>query len=714
MKGSNDNNKQAGTVSLVGKQVSSTTYDEVFLNCTDGYCVFDEHHSLQAFSSDFPLLYPTIKDRIVIGMSYTEYMRAFFDCNAVRNMGPKVSADEWVHQALKIFEQESAQHTHHLHDGRWMRINMKNTSSGQRLFVAMDISSSRENEHALRQSHERYRAFAHLAMDWFWELDKDLRYIYHSGHKESLTGYNSTEIIGMSRIESIDGKALVSEALYEHNRALREHRPFDLVLAWKESDTNIRHVNIIGSPEFDKSGNFTGYMGCGREVTKEILLQSRLNYIAGHDDLTGLINRRMFESALTEKLQQSVNREKPSTLCFIDLDRFKLVNDGGGHDAGDQLLKNIANTFCEILGEKALVARLGGDEFGIILHMGINEALEQVNHLISHISSSPFNWKQRKYTIGASAGLVVIDDQCDDISVLMSHADTACYMAKNAGRNQTQIYMYDEYFQDPVSVELKQVNLLKNAMDNDGLMLYLQPIKPLQYETTHTHFEVLLRLQGSDGQIKSAGEFIPVAEKYDLMQHLDKWVLHEALRTLTFMMDKGLDVSFSINISGNTLSNKDSLNVYRSVIEESNVSSSLLTFEVTETAAIKNIETAKKYIADMKAYGCDFSLDDFGSGLSSFGYLKELSVDYLKIDGSFVKSMANDATCKAIVSAFNQLSHEMGMETVAEFVEDEKTEKMLKELGIDFAQGYGVGAPQHADVWVQFLLENKPGLKKAG
>jgi len=649
-----------------------------------------------------------------MGMSYSEYMRVFFDYTAVQNMGPATNADEWVHAAMKVFEKKNARHTHHLHDGRWMQIVMSNTTTGHWLFIAMDITDFRKSQLALEQQHQRYRSFAFMAMDWFWELDSELLYVYHSGHQASLTNISNTELVGLSRIESVMSHAINNDELQQHNRLLLEHKPFDVVLSWRFNDNSVRHVNVIAQPEFDKAGRFTGYLGCGREVTKEIKLQSRLNHLADHDDLTGLVNRRVFESALTDTLQLASKKETTATLCFIDLDQFKLVNDGGGHDAGDQLLKNIADTFWRLLGKEALVARLGGDEFGVILRMGINEALEQINKLIRHISSTPFDWKQRKYTIGASAGLVVIDESCSDMSELMSRADTACYMAKNAGRNQAQIYMYDEYFQDPVSLELKQVNLLRHAMDNDGLMLYLQPIKSIQFERSHTHFEVLLRLSDEHGKVMSAGEFIPVAEKYDLMQHLDKWVLHGSLREFAKMKAQGLDVSFSINLSGNTLSNKDSASLYQGIITQSSIDPRMLVFEVTETVAIKNIETAKKFIKEMKLFGCQFSLDDFGSGLSSFGYLKELSVDYLKIDGSFVKDMINDPTCRAIVSAFNQLSHELGMKTVAEFVEDSETESMLRELGIDFAQGYGVGKPQLAQKWTEILLEDQTDLKKAG
>ena len=706
MASNNNNRENSGKKSLVGELASSSTYDEVFLNCTAGYCIFDSEQNLQAFSSDFPNLYPSIIDQIAVGMSYTDYMRVFYKHTAVQNMGQAENETAWLDAALSIFKQKSAQHIHHLHDGRWMQIDMSKTSTGHWLFLAMDITELRRNQIALEENHQRYRSFAHLSMDWFWELDKNLCYVYHSGHQLSLTGVDHNELVGVSRIESVAELVVHGDAIDEHNNALLAHEPFDVVLTWRANEQGERHVNVIGQPTFDKSGRFTGYLGCGREVTKEIKLQSRLNHLAQHDDLTGLVNRRAFEAALSDILVQATKEMTKATLCFIDLDQFKLVNDGGGHDAGDQLLKNIAQTFCSLLGNEALVARLGGDEFGVILYSEVNQSLRKINRLIRHISSTPFDWKERKYSIGASAGLVAIDENSSDISVLMSHADTACYIAKNAGRNQAQVYMYDEFFQDPISLELKQVNLLRQAMDNDELMLYLQPIRPLQFDRTHMHFEVLLRLN-DQGQIKSAGEFIPVAEKYDLMQHLDKWVLNEALETLSSMQNSGLDVSFSINLSGNTLSNKDCLQQYHETIVASNISPKCLVFEVTETSAIKNIKTAQRFIKQLKTLGCKFSLDDFGSGLSSFGYLKEMSVDYLKIDGSFVRSMRTDATCRAIVSAFNQLSHELGMETVAEFVEDRETANLLKELGIDYAQGYGVGAPQHTEQWVDFLLKNQ-------
>ncbi len=691
-------------LSLVGELVSSSAYDEVFLHCTDGYCIFDEDQKLQAFSSDFPNLYPRIKDHIVIGMSYAEYMRVFAENEAIQNMGEVESIDEWVEHSLTLLNKKMTRHTHHLSDDRWMLISSNKTSTGHWLFVASDITDLRRSQLALKESNVRYRTFAHMTMDWFWELDADLNYVYLSCHTPEFV---DEPAIGSARIDFTNSTAVHNAALEEHNAALLERREVDVVLEWHTHNGTSRHVQIVARPEFDVNGNFTGYLGCGIEVTEEVTIKSKLSHLAEHDDLTGLMNRRAFENTLKNQLQAQSQKESLATLCFMDLDQFKLVNDGGGHEAGDSLLAQIATTFVEKLGDSAVVARLGGDEFGLILHRDINDSLKAINDLIAQISSTPFVWNRRNYSVGCSAGLVSIDKSCSDISELMSHADTACYIAKNAGRNQAQIYMYDEYFQDPVSLELKQANLLRDAMDNDGLLIYLQPIKAIQQDRSHMHFEVLLRYRAPDGSIRSAGEFISVAEKYDLVQHLDKWVLRETLLVLNEIEDKNLDVSLSINLSCNSLNNIDSYSKYSSMITKSGVDPKLITFEVTETAAIKSIAVAKEFISRMKEFGCGFALDDFGSGLSSFGYLKELQVDYLKIDGSFVKDMINDPTCRAIVSAFNQLSHELGMETVAEFVQDDETEELLKSLGVDFVQGWGVGKPQAAGEWLEFLRAHR-------
>ncbi len=691
-------------VTLVGDLASNESYDEAFLACSNGYCIFDAEQRLQAYSSDFPSHYPPLIEHINIGIRFEDYIRKFVETKAVQNLGQVDSVDDWVAAAVASLENKSLQYIHHLLDGRWMQIRMNRVSTGHWLFVSTDITEQRAAQEALKQSHHRFRTFAKLAMDWFWELDANLNYLYHSSEDVNLDGYEGNLMLGQSMIDALIGNIVQNNAWREYCVALRNHSEIDTVLEWQTDGAEPAYIHILASPQFNASNAFTGYMGCSREVTEDVLLKMQLNHIAEHDDLTGLVNRRAFELKLQETLRDSVQREKCATLCFLDLDQFKLVNDGGGHDAGDQLLIDIAEKFTQVLGTSALVARLGGDEFGVILPFEVNKSFQLITELIAQVSSSPFEWMQRKYTIGVSAGLVAIDSNSKDISECMSRADTACYIAKRAGRNQAQLYRYDEYFQDPVSLELKQVNLLRDAMDNGGLMLYLQPIKDIQQDQSHLHFEVLLRLSGSDGVVKSAGEFIPVAEKYDLMQHLDRWVVSNALSTLASLHSNHIDVSFSINISGNTLNNAENFAKIKTMIVDSKVDPSTITFEVTETAAIKNIANARQSILDMKTLGCSFSMDDFGSGLCSFGYLKELPVEYLKIDGGFVREMINDPTCRAIVSAFNQLSHELNMKTIAEFVENAETEALLKELGVDYVQGYSVGKPQNAEQWVELLV----------
>jgi len=701
-------------VTLVGDLASNASYDEAFLASSNGYCIFNAEQKLQAYSSDFPQHYPTLIDDIKIGIHFEDYIRKFVESRAVQNLGEIASVDDWVASAVSSLENKSLHYIHHLHDGRWMQIRMNRVSTGHWLFASTDITEQRAAQEALKQSHHRFRTFAKLAMDWFWELDGNLNYTYHSSEDVKLVGYEGSLMLGQSIVDALIDNVVQNNSWSEFCVALQSHTEIDTVLEWHTVSAEPAYIHILASPQFNESGEFIGYMGCSREGTEDVLLKLQLNHLAEHDDLTGLVNRRAFEFKLQDILRENIKRDKGATLCFLDLDQFKLVNDGGGHDAGDQLLIDIAVKFTQVLGSDALVARLGGDEFGVILPFEVNESFELITKLIALVSNTPFEWLQRKYTVGVSAGLVAIDANSKDISELMSRADTACYIAKRAGRNQAQLYRYDEYFQDPVSLELKQVNLLRDAMDNGGLMLYLQPIKAIQREESHLHFEVLLRLCGNDGVVKSAGEFIPVAEKYDLMQHLDRWVVSNALKTLALLHHNNIDVSFSINISGNSLNNAENFSRIKSLIAESELTPQAITFEVTETAAIKNIVNARQSIIDMKALGCTFSMDDFGSGLCSFGYLKELPVDYLKIDGSFVKEMIADPTCKAIVSAFNQLSHELKMKTIAEFVENEATELILKELGVDYVQGYGVAKPQHVDDWVALLIGDSNKLNTAG
>lgn len=693
-----DDKKEKADLALVGEKARSDIYDEVFLNCTDGYCIFDPDGVLQSYSSSYPDLYPTLKDDICVGLQYSDYIRMFAERRAVRNLGNISDIDAWVEQQIALTESCQESFIHHLHNGRWVNIQYTRASSDQWLFVAFDVTQIFQQKAALDESRQLFKSFAALSSDWFWQLDENLCYLYHSTHNRSLTGLSSDDLVGQNRIDTMSDSVVKNQSYYIHAAKLHSHEVIDLILEWQtEGDVNKRS-HIRAEPRFT-NGKFSGFIGCGRDVTEEFALKEQLNHLASHDDLTKLRNRRAFEQELENICSIVVQKNTPHTLCFIDLDRFKLVNDGGGHDAGDHVLKGIADIFREHVSDDETAARLGGDEFALILKDDATTALSRVDNIISAINTKKFIWNERNYTVGASAGLVAIDNQTNEISELLSRADASCYDAKNGGRNQAQIYIYDEYFQNPQVLEIKQVNVLRGAMDNNELLLYLQPLKSLKGNSDSMRFEVLLRLLGDDKQPVSAGVFIPVAEKYDLMQTLDRWVIEQSLIRLSALHAQDLKVSFAINLSGNTLNNPKSIAMCETMLREHCTHPEQVCFEITETSAIKNLADARKFIDRIKLLGCKFALDDFGSGMSSFGYLKSLPLDYLKIDGEFVRAMQTDPTSRAIVSAFNSLSHELGMETVAEFVEDATTVSLLMEMGIDFVQGFGVGVPRSIDEW---------------
>lgn len=689
-------------LSLVGERAQSSIYDEVFLSCTDGYCIFDAEGVLTSYSSTYPDLYPALKNDIFVGLRYCDYIRLFAERQAVQNLPPISNIDEWVNEQLQVVQQKEFAFTHHLQDNRWVNIKFTRASSGQWLFIAFDVTAVMEQKIELDKSRKLFKSFAALSCDWYWELDANLCYAHHSEHRQSLTGKSGLDLIGRNRIATLHDKVVHNSQYQLHNEQLKNHEPVNAVLEWNTDDGTLLRTQIVAEPHF-VDGVFSGYLGCSRDVSEEYQLKEQLNHLASHDDLTKLMNRRAFEATLNAICRLVQQKNSTFTLCFIDLDRFKLVNDGGGHEAGDELLRQIAQLFTAHVASHECIARLGGDEFAMILMGDITQSLERIDKVIAAIQSLVFMWNERRYSIGASAGLVGIDSAVTDISELLSRADAACYDAKHAGRNQARVYLYDEYYQNPQALEIKQLNVLRAAMDNDELLLYLQPLKPLKSaELTATEvqrFEVLLRLVGSDGKPVSAGTFIPVAEKYDLMQKLDAWVVEQSLKRLLALHDRGLNVSFSINLSGNTLSCGKCLKHCENLLEEFCSSPELVCFEITETAAIRNLEDALHFIQVIKSYGCKFALDDFGAGMSSFGYLKSLPLDYLKIDGTFVKAMSTDPTCKAIVSAFNKLSHELGMKSVAEFVENTATEDLLRDMGIDYVQGYGIGEPCPIEEW---------------
>ena len=669
------------------------------LQSLEGYCLFD-HKGILIFCSDAYLnMLPGARPYLVPGISFEDCIRILVETKCLKNIPVVGDIDSWItRHSQSLRDEQDKRYHYHLPDGRWIRINGKQLPTHHWLFTATEVTLVRRDEQALQRTEEKFKSFATLSSDWFWELDQNLCYLYHSAHNLPLTRIKSDDLVGQSRIDTLDNRVIKNDEYDRHNQLLRAHQPVDTLLTWLDKDGVEIFSHIRAQPKFNKSGEFTGYLGCGRDVTRSELLSRKLEHLAMHDDLTGMLNRRSFESSLSSMVDQQCAGDTAvqgnCSLAFVDLDQFKLVNDDGGHLAGDQLLKELSSTFHQCCGPDAVLSRLGGDEFGIILRQDINTAYNTINLLIQEIAGTEFVWNDRRFSIGASAGVTPIYGDNISSKELMSRVDVACCSAKRAGRNQ--VHLYDRYnpVQNQQQLEQQQASTLRNALNNQHLLLYLQPIVPMQGQEQGYRFETLLRMLDDAGKVVSCGALIPAAEKYDLMQQVDSWVVSQVIAVLQRLQASGPDVTLSVNLSGNSLSNPEQLASFQKRIVDSGVNPANLCFEITETSAIRNISAVTEFIQRLKDLGCKFSLDDFGSGMSSFGYLKSLPVDYLKIDGSFVSNMLEDHACRSIVSAINGLGHELGMLTVGEFVEDEATSQLLADMGVDYGQGFGLGVPR--------------------
>ena len=471
-----------------------------------------------------------------------------------------------------------------------------------------------------------------------------------------------------------------------------------VVVTSASGSTHLVHCRV--TPVTDEEGRGHGGVLNFSDLSEELRLKSELVHRATHDPLTDLVNRREFERRTTLALDNSRRRGSIHTLCYVDLDRFKLVNDSAGHEAGDELLRQIARLLDESVRGGDTVARLGGDEFGILLeHCTLERAERVMDNLRKRVEAFRFHWNGRGYSVGLSAGLVAVSEVSVSAIAVMRDADSACYIAKGGGRGRLHVHREDDEELVRLRDDHSWIERIEQALEHDRFKLRAQRIESADVDDKgHRHVEILLRLLGDDGEELSPAEFLPAAERYSLASRLDRWVVSHAIDWLVSNSPGG-DVPdlCSINLSGQSLGEPAMLPFIVSEIRRSGVSPSVICFEVTETATIANLSNALELIATLRELGCSFALDDFGSGLSSFAYLKTLPVNYLKIDGVFVRDMLEDPLDLAMVRSINEVGQTMGMRTVAEYVENDALRQALRELGVDYVQGYGVGRPESLD-----------------
>ncbi|MFW5282822.1 EAL domain-containing protein [Pseudomonas aeruginosa] len=489
-----------------------------------------------------------------------------------------------------------------------------------------------------------------------------------------------------------EGMLLIEQILSGEIDGGREHSK--LVL---RHDGSSVPVTLVGAP-IHRGAEITGVVLVLHDMTRERQYMARLSWQATHDALTGLTNRREFEYRLQIALERLERNSGRHALMFLDLDQFKLVNDTCGHAAGDELLRQVCTLLQQGLREGDTLARLGGDEFGILLeNCPAEKAVEIADHLRKTIQDLHFTWSGQPFNCTVSVGLVHLLPGISTLEEALRSADMACYMAKEKGRNRVQVFHQDDVELSMRFGEMTWVQRIHLALEEDRFSLYAQPIVPLgEGAEEGLHVELLLRLRDEGGRLVPPLSFIPAAERYGLMTLIDRWVVENAFRTL---VERAQDPraepigTCAINLSGATIGDESFLQFLTELFARYRIPPQTICFEVTETVAVANLASAIRFINELKDTGCRFSLDDFCAGMSSFIYLKHLPVDYLKIDGSFVKDMLEDPIDRAMVQVINHIGHVMGKRTIAEFVETVEVMEALREIGIDYAQGLAIGAP---------------------
>ena len=568
-----------------------------------------------------------------------------------------------------------------------------------------DITDRKRAETRIFEEKERAQVTLQSIGDGVITTDADGNIDYLNPVAEDLTGWDKRSVRGRSidEIMTIINEHTRSTVENPLRRCLNEGRVITLAensLLISRDGTEIP-IQDSAAPIRDRIGNVVGGVMVFHDISKETRLFRQLSYQAAHDATTGLINRREFENQLVAALQRCVDDpESQHAVLYIDLDQFKVVNDTFGHTAGDELLRKVTGIIQGNVRSTDIVARLGGDEFGILLERcDRDRAMEVAEAIRLAIEAYRFDWQEASVNARCSIGVVMVNSESSSVASIMSYADVACYSAKDMGRNQ--VHLYQESDASARHEEMKWVSRITSAVEDNRLELYYQPIVGIRQanDTARGHYELLLRMRDENGALVQPDQFIPAAERYNMMSVLDRWVVQEALREFA---DKGGDgaparYTIAINLSGTSLSEDRFLEFVIQELERHELPEGAVCFEITETAAISNLSRVIHFMQALKKLGCKFSLDDFGSGLSSFTYLKNLPVDYLKIDGQFISNVVDDSVDESMVRAISEVGQAMGIETIAERVETPDVLEKLAEIGVAYAQGYYIARPESVD-----------------
>ncbi len=566
-----------------------------------------------------------------------------------------------------------------------------------------EIQERLDIEAALRKSEARFRSAFDDAPIAMALLDKDGRFFELNRTFEAMLGYGPGELNGRLFMEithpddvdvSVEKYRSMISGEMDHYQLEKRFRHKDGRTIW-----GLLSVSVVR----DSGDSPIHTISQIQDVTESHAMSERLSYQASHDALTGLVNRREFERRVEAAIRASAEEQCEHALCYLDLDQFKIINDSCGHVAGDALLKQLGGILKTRVRRSDTIARLGGDEFGILIERCPgDEARKIADAVLDAIRTFRFSWEDKTFSIGASIGLVPISSGEETVTDLLRLADSGCYAAKDHGRNRIHVCEPGDLEVARMQGEMQWVARINNALEHGSMRLAFQPITPISgnIKNGSHHGELLLRIINEDDPetFHPPGAFLSAAERYDMASRIDKWVIGTAFDWFKRHPHKLDSLNFcSINVSGQSLINEELLDYVTSLFKRGDIPPKKICFEITETAAIANLSDAVRFFEALRSLGCLFALDDFGSGMSSYAYLKTLPVDFLKIDGVFIRDIAKDPINRAMVQSINEIGQVMGKKTIAEFVEDQEILKVLRKIGVDYAQGYGIGRPRLLD-----------------
>ncbi len=648
--------------------------------------------------TELPVLMLTVKDDIddvvkALELGANDYITRPIDYSVLvarikTHLSHKTTQD-LIRKDQKLLEQRIAERTGELLDAN-------------RALRAEVAERKHAEEKALR-SQERYRILYNDTPSMFFTLDQQGQILSVNRFGAEHLGYSVSELIGTNVLDLyIDPQ---KELAMEHIKSC--FATPDIVHRWEscQSHKDATHIWIRASASVidgeDPQKDAKAMLMVCEDVTEAHTLSEQLSYQATHDALTGLVNRREFEVRLQSVLEKARGEDSEHALCYLDLDQFKIINDTCGHVAGDELLRQLGALLQDCVRREDTLARLGGDEFAVLMtSCNLNQATRVANALRQAIVDYRFLWGESSFSIAVSIGLVPITKTSESIAGVLSAADTACYAAKDDGRNRIHIYEENDTELARRYREIEWIAKINCALEENRFRLFYQPIVPVDGDgdSGQQHYELLVRMEDEKGRMVLPGSFLPAAERYKYSVRIDRWVVGSALDWLQ-SKPRHVDGLFlcSINLSGHSLGDEEFLAFVLEKLDSTGVPAHKICFEVTETAAIANLSSASRFIQEIKERNCRIALDDFGSGLSSFAYLKQLPVDFIKIDGLFVRDIVEDPIDKAMVKSINEVAKVMDKQTIAEFVETRETLDMLGELGVDYAQGHYISAPKSID-----------------